>query len=733
MNAARLLLALAALVGAAAGVSFATSSPAEPATGAGPSSRPARPPEFVTGILPVLTKAGCNAGACHGAATGQGGMKLSLLGYDPPADFQAITREFAGRRIDLSEPADSLLLRKATRAVRHKGGMRIDDDSDDYRTLADWIAAGVPYGRRDVRVVGVEARPDDVLLAREGDAVQLRVTATLSDGAREDVTRHALFGSNDDGTADVDAGGLVTVRRRGQTAVVVRYGGQVAAVRVAAPLRGEPVDPAGFEPNNFIDELARAEFVRLRVPPSPPCDDAEFLRRATLDLTGRLPTPAAVRSFLKEPATVARRRQVVRELTATGGFVDVWSLWLSDLLQIDSGRLGLPAARAYHAWVREQVARNTPYDQLVQALVTAGGDGSRVGPANFLRLADDPRDLAEFVGGTFLGAQIACARCHAHPLAAWTRDDYHAFAAFFARTGREGAVVFGRPRGEVQHPDTGRDLPPKFLGGGPYVPHLPDGDRRNILAHWLTDPRNPAFARAAVNRVWKRMLGRGLVEPADDLRPTNPPTNPTLLDALAEAFVADGYDLRKLIETIAESRTYQLSSRATPDNAADDRLYSHATPRPLPAQVLVDAVAQATGVPDEYPGYPAGTPAVRLVDARVPAPALDVLGRCTRDANCDARPRGGGLAAALHLMNGATINGKLRGGVIDDLLKAGSGDADIVEELYLRSLSRLPEDRERAHWADVFAEAGRDADRRRELAEDLLWALLNSREFVYNH
>jgi hypothetical protein len=690
--------------------------------------------DFPTRILPVLTKAGCNAGACHGAATGQGGFRLSLLGYDPEADHQTITREFSGRRIDLASPRDSLLLRKATRDVRHKGGMRIEDDSDDHRTLIAWIAGGAPYlpagVARDLRVAAVEVHPADALLAGPGESARLKVTATLSDGTREDVTAHALYSSNDDATAEVTPGGLVTVRRRGLTSVMVRYGGQVAAVRVASPLRDRELDPAAFSgalsPRNFIDEKVWSELRRLRVPPSPPCDDAEFLRRASLDLTGRLPTPERVRQFLKESPTREKRDRVIGELLATEEFVDLWTLRLADLLLIDSKRLGGAPTRVYHAWLREQVARNTPFDKLARDLLTAEGDGSSVGPANFHRLAEDPRDTGEFVSGALLGVQIACARCHAHPFAAWTQDDYYGFAAFFARTRREGVRVLNADSGEVQNPKTGKDVMPKLLAG---APDASGGDRSEVLAAWVTDPQNPHFAKAIVNRVWKHLLGRGLVEPVDDLRVTNPPSNPALLDALAADFVSGGYDLRRLIRTIVESRTYQLSSRSTPDNRLDDRMFSRAYPKPLPAQVLADAVAQATGVPDDYPGHPPGTRAVQLPDARTPSYSLDVLGRCLRDGPCEARPRGGGLSQALHLINGPAINAKLRGGAIDSLLAANRTDAEIVEELYLRTLSRFPDDRERAYCVKAFA----PANDRRAAAEDLLWALLNSREFNYNH
>jgi len=686
-------------------------------------------PGFPTRVLPILTKAGCNAGACHGAAIGQAGFKLSLLGYDPRTDYDTLTRELSGRRIDLASPAESLVLRKATRSIRHKGGHRIDVGSDDYRTLIAWIESGAPYGPMELRVTQIEVSPSDVLLAGPGGSVRLKVTATLSGGGREDVTSHALYDSNDEGVVEADEGGKLTVVRRGPAAVMVRYGGQVAAVRVASPFRDDDDDEVpltALTPHNFIDEKVRAELRRLRVPPAHVSDDSEFLRRTSLDVVGRLPTVAQSRAFLAN-ADPGKRLHLIEELVRGEDFTDLWTLRLADLLLIDSKRLGAVQARAYHAWLRQQVAQNTPLDRLVRGLMTAAGDPATEAPANFHRLTQDPRDMGEYVGGAFLGIRIACARCHAHPFDAWTQDDYYGFAAYFARTAQEGGRVVMSDRGEVQHPKTQKTVAPKPLGGG--APVSPDGDRLASLAHWITSPSNPYFARSMVNRVWKHLMGRGIVEPVDDLRATNPPSNPELLDALAADFVASGYDLRHLVKTIVASKTYQLSSTTTDDNRLDDRLFSHAYPRTLSAPVLADAVAQASGVMDEYVGYPAGTRAVQLIDARTPSEALDVLGRCTRDLNCETRSRGGGISQALHLMNGSTINSKMRGGVVDQVFRDGLNDRQIVEELFLRTLCRAPKAEER-----TFCErALNDAAAKREAVEDLLWTLLNSREFAYNH
>jgi hypothetical protein len=681
--------------------------------------------DFPTTILPILTKAGCNAGACHGAATGQAGFKLSLLGYDPEFDHRAITHELAGRRIDMATPAQSLLLRKATRGIRHKGGERIELDSADYKSLATWIAGGASFGPSTLRVASLEVQPTTVLLAGPGASVGLKVTATLSDGTVENVTSHALYSSNDDGIADVSDEGKVIIQRRGSAAIMVRYGGQVAAVQVASPLNEAQVSADALRAANFIDEKVFAELRRLRVPPSLPSDDAQFLRRAYLDLIGRLPEPAEILKFTQEPSTAASRAKLIDDLLERDEYADLWTLRLADLLLIDSKRLGAPAARVYRDWLRDRIARNVSFDRTVRDLLTATGETTTNGPANFHRLTSDPRDMSEYVSSAFLGIQIACARCHAHPFAAWTQDDYYRFAAFFARTRQEGSRIVISNLGEVQHPKTLKDVAPKPLGDA--AADAPD--RLRALADWTVSPRNPYFARAIVNRVWRHLLGRGIVEPVDDMRISNPPSNAVLLDALADEFIADGYDLRKLIRTIARSNTYQLSSVAIEGNRADERLFSHAYPKPLRAAVLADAVAQATDVADAYPDYPPGTRAVQLIDARTPSDALDILGRCTRDTNCDTQTRGGGLAQSLHLINGSTINAKMRGGIVDRFLKEQLAEVDIVEQLYLRTLSRPPTESEKLYCIQTLA----SASQKRDAIEDILWALLNSREFVFNN
>ncbi len=682
---------------------------------------------FSTRILPVLTKAGCNTGACHGAATGQGGFKLSLLGYDPDHDHEAITRELGGRRVDLGAPEQSLLLRKPTRQLEHEGGRRIPRGSDAYQVRLEWLAAGAPYGARDLRVTRIDVTPTGLLL-KPGKSQALKATARLSNGTVEDVTPLALYTTNDDGIAEVDREGVVTIRNRGMTAIRVRYLGQVAAVRVGAPYQDGRLATVSFPAQNFIDELVLNELKRLRIPPSPLCDDATFLRRVHLDVVGRLPTREEITSFIARTAAAGERRQVIDQLLASADFVDFWTLKLADLLVLNSKKMGDDGVRAYHDWLRQQIADEVPLDRVVRELLTAQGDPARVGPANFHRLTTDPRDMGEFVSRALLGTRVACARCHNHPFDRWTMDDYYRFAAYFARTGFENQQVVQRPFGEVQHPKTGKDVPPRPLGATEGTSDRA-GDRRVALADWLTAPDNPLFARAIVNRVWKELLGRGLVEPVDDLRPTNPPSNPALLDALAGEFVRQRYDLRKLVRVIVSSRTYQLSSQANNINRLDECFFSHAYLKPLAAQVLADAIAQATGVPDEFGGVAPGTRAVELIDPQVSSYTLDVFGRCPRTTSCENPAQfGGGLSQALHLVNGPAVNAKSEEAV-NRLLAPARSNQEVIQELYLRTVCRLPKAREVIQWERVLSTAGS----KREALEDLLWALLNSREFAFNH
>lgn len=687
---------------------------------------------FTTDILPILTKAGCNAGACHGAATGQGGFKLSLHGYAPALDHQRITRELGGRRIDLAHPDESLLLRKATRKTDHEGGRRLLPDAPETLRLQDWIARGAPLGDPTLHVTRLQADPPTLVAGPSPKPHPLRITATLSDGSTRDVSSLALVSSNDDAVADIERpSGHVRFTGHGSTALMIRFAGAVAAVHVDNPFPG----PAATQPDsllastNPVDHAILRRLRELNVPASPDAPPATFLRRVHLDLTGRLPQPQQIESFLAQPDSPTTRAALVDTLLASPEFTDLWTLRLADLLLLGGNRTAEPAARAQHDWLHTRIAQRTGWNRIAHELLTARGSLETNGATAFVALASDPRDLAEHAASLFLGIRVGCARCHAHPTDRWTRRDYHQFAAFFTGTRRDnGRVLDDDDGGGIEDPDSGQILAPRPLGAAP-LPEIPP-DRSRAAADWITQPGNPLFARAFVNRVWKHLLGRGLVEPADDLRPTNPATHPDLLDTLAADFEQRGYDLRRLVRIIVLSEAYRRSASVLPGNATDSTLFSHARLKAPEAAVLHDMIAQATGIDEPWEGQPAGTRAVQLPGLRPGASVLDLLGRCSRNAPCDtATAAGGGLARTLHLINGPTIGSRLDKGRLAGWLQQGLSTREFLRQLYLHTLSRPPTSAELTHWSPLL-DATHD---RREAAQDLLWALLNSREFAWIH
>ena len=681
-----------------------------------------RPWHFATDILPILTKAGCNAGKCHGAATGQGGFKLSLLGDDPANDHAVITRERGGRRLDFTDAARSLILRKPARELRHKGGMKLRANSDDWKTVRDWIADGASFGDAKLAVTSIAVSPTEWRAPAAGGKRQnqLTVTAHFSNGTKRDVTRHAVFTTQDDAVATVDASGMVTALRPGVAPVMVRAMGQVSAMRVAVPF-GAELKAEFPKARNYIDEAVFAELKQMRIPASPAASDHVFLRRTTLVIAGRLPTANEARTFLQKPD----RAKLIERLLGSAEFADFWTLKLGDLFLLDSKQLGLGSARAYRNWLHAQLKHNAPIDRLVRELLTAKGNVNENPAANFQRRKSDPRDMGEFVSRSLLGIRLACARCHNHPFDRWTQTDYHRFAAFFARTRvRDGTLVL-TPDAEVRHPRTGQLVEPANLDGA--VAKGNGSDFRPALVNWMTAADNPIFARAFVNRVWRELMGRGIVEPVDDLRVSNPPTNPALLDALAKRFIENKFDLRRLIGDITASHVFGSASKATEGNRDDNKLFSRYPITRLDGPVLADAFAQVTGQPDDYEGYPRGTRAVQLLDARVPSFTLDVFGRCPRTGD-DAGERGGGLGCALHLINSPELNAKLKPAV-ESLMKGGRKPDAMVDELYLRTLARFPKENERALMLGHIKQVKSKGEGWR----DLLWALLNSREFLFNH
>ncbi len=701
---------------------------------------------FRNHVIPVLTRLGCNSGACHGAAAGKGGLKLTLRGYDPEADFNALTRQSLGRRVNKVEPAQSLMLLKPTMVLGHGGGKRLSVDSLEYKVLSEWIAVGLAApAESDAHITRVEVSPKAATLSTNTER-QLRVKAFFSDGHAEDVTRWAKFSTADPAVAVVDDDGKVKMQGSGETAISVWYQSQVSFARVANPYPNKisPEVYARSPRQNFIDELILKKLQTLNIAPSEQATDREFIRRAFLDAMGVLPSPQEVSSFLADTAT-NKRAKLIDALLAREEFTDYWTNRWADVLLISSEKIGSTAMWSFYNWTRDSVAANKPWDKLVREIITASGNTLENGAANYYVMHKEVTDLTENASMAFLGMSITCARCHNHPLEKWTQKQYFQMANLFARVGLKNGVragdvqVYSNPYGEVNHPRLNKPLPPAPLDGE-VLPFDSPKDRRQHLADWLTSPSNPYFAKAAVNRVWKNFMGRGLVEAVDDMRATNPPSNEELLNALTKNFTDQGFDLKHLIRTIMNSAAYQRSSKPNDANQQDERFYSRYIIKRLPAEALLDAVSQVTGVATEFPGYPAGMRAMQLPDARVNSYFLTIFGKPPRFATCECeRTAEPSVTQALHAINGDTINQKLRapGGLVDSFLKLGATDETIIKHLYLSAFSRQPDKEEINRLLALMnesKESGKTSTEARRLAiEDLAWAVLTSKEFMFNH
>jgi len=692
---------------------------------------------FENDVVPILSRFGCNASGCHGKAEGQNGFKLSVFGFDPVADRAALIGEARGRRVFPAAPEQSLVLQKASGGMPHGGGIRIPRGSSEYRTLRDWIAAGTPAGDpRAPHVTEIRLVPSERRMPMR-ESQQLRVVARWSNGSEADVTQHARFQTNNEELARVDDFGLVaTGNTPGEAAIMASYMGTVGVFRALVPR----AESAGSEPRppvyNFIDELVDARLKKLNIAPSGLADDAEFLRRVSLDCIGVLPTAEETRAFLAD-SHPDRRARLVDALLDRPEFAEYWALKWSDLLRVDRLTLGHKQAYAYYAWIRDAFDRNQPWDELVREILAAEGL-LKNHPAGYLyKVETNPGRIASTVSQVFLGVRIECAQCHHHPYDRWSQTDYFGMQAYFtqlkSKSTPEGELLASLAGEKTLHPRTGEEVFAHPLGtANPAT--SPEGDRRRLLAAWLTAPENPWFARSFVNRVWAHFAGRGLVEPVDDFRLTNPPTNPALLDALAAHFVERKFDVRALVRTICLSRTYQLSSRPNATNERDEQNYSRALFKRLDAEVLFDAICRTTGVGEKFAGVPTGVRAVQLWDSQVPHYFLRTFGRPVRATACQCeRTVEPNVSQVLHVLNSPEIQGKLShaGGRIAALVDRFDGDDPrLVEELYLTFFNRYPEEKERAAAVDYMAGNARD---RRRAAEDLAWTMMNSVEFLFNH
>ncbi|WP_309719606.1 DUF1549 domain-containing protein [Armatimonas sp.] len=688
-------------------------------------------PRFKTDVMPILTRAGCNSGPCHGANAGRGGFHLSLLGFDPSSDYEAMTRFVWGRRVRLDAPDESLILRKASGQLSHGGGERFAKTSPEYAVLRSWVAAGVPEPKdSDPSVTALAIAPERITVAL-GQSVPIKVTATLSDGTKRDVTPQTLFSSGDGGLVEVTPQGVAKTLAPGEGPVVIRYGGKFATARLLTPFAPPRTLLPATDP---LDRLVNARLAALGLPASPRCDDATYLRRASLDIAGQLPTPESVRAFIADPDP-KKREKLVDRLLASPEYIDFWTQRWSDLLRSSEKTLGKKSRDAYHAFIRKSVETNKPYDVFATELLTGKGDSVAVPSVNFFRAGKSeyaasltPLEQGETTAQFLLGVRLQCAQCHNHPYEKWTQKQYFQLAAFYGRVeatnkDTEG-VIAPREWGEVHHPKTGEALTPAPLDG-PALAKDFKGDRREPLAKWLTAPSNPFFAPLLANRLWKYLFGRGLVEPVDDFRVTNPATNEPLLQALASEVRSSGYDIKKLIRRFVLTETYQRDSRRVPGNERDDRYYSRFFVKRLAAEPLLDALCTATGTSETFPDYPAGTKAVQLKDPAVASLFLDTFGRPLRQAACDCeRMTEANLSQALHYLNAPTIQIHLSDPKGRLATMANRPRKEQIEELYLATLSRFPTGDEAVNAAFQLA--------RGVALEDLFWALLSAREFGFN-
>lgn len=714
---------------------------------------------FRNHVESVLSKQGCNGGACHGARAGQKGFRLTLFGFDVDADYSYLTRQAIGRRIVPSDPGRSLILTKPSGLLPHKGGVKLDAGSLEYRVLAEWIAAGAPGPKaEDPQIERLEVLPkyssQERVIKPLGNSQQLVVRAHFTDGRVEDVTRWSKFQSVNAQVASVNERGLVTITGYGEGAVSVWYLNLTEMAFISSPFPNA-TNAARFAQElrkNFIDEQVLAKLETLRVPPSPRCDDSTFLRRAFLDTIGTLPTVAETETFLADAAP-NKRDKLVDALLGRPEFVEYWALKWSDLLLLSGARLRPKSLETYYQWIRQSVADNKPWDRFAYEVVTASGNTHENGPANFYALHQDPETMAETVCQAFLGLSINCAKCHNHPLEKWTNDQYYGLANLFSRVRAKGwggdfrngdglRIVYADVTGELLQPSRGLPQPPRPLDGDA-LPFDSTLDRRIAMAQWLTSPQNPYFTRAIVNRVWANYFGVGLVERVDDLRVTNPASNEKLLQAASDFLIAEKYDLKKLMRAILVSTTYQRDSRALPENKTDERFYSRYYPKRLKAEVLLDALSQVTAAPTEFrtlkpdnkPGDPISAKrAIALADSYVDSYFLKTFGRPDRLITCDCeRSDEPSVTQAFHLHNGETLNKKLQAKECAVASAAEEADAGkVIDRLYLAAFCRLPEANQRVRLSAVIAAESQPAARRLAI-EDLYWSVLSSKEFVFNY
>ncbi len=694
-----------------------------------------RPISFHLDVMPVLTRTGCNTGSCHGAARGKDGFRLSLFGFDPVGDYDRITREIGIRRINLAVPSESLLLLKASGGVQHTGGKKMDVDSKYYSTLLSWLEAGaVVDPQAPPTVTRLDLYPKQAVLEGEGAKQRMVAVATYSDGATRDVTDLAAFFTNNERSGAIDSAGNVTAGVRGEAFVMARFDTHTVGSQVLAL-------PAGLQysapqvTGNYVDELVGKKLEKLRVVPSGLCTDEEFLRRATIDITGMLPSESEYEQFMAD-TSADKRAKLINTLLDRKEFSEIWAMKWAELLMIKTtNEVSEKSAFLYSSWLTNQIANNVPLDQIVRDLLGSSGGVFETPATNFYQIERDTLKTSENVAQVFMGIRTQCAQCHNHPFDRWTMDDYYGFAAFFSQIGRKTGedyrevIVFNSGGGEIAHPVGGRQMPPKFLGGT--TPELAGRDRRVALAEWLTSSENPFFATSVANRVWAHFMGVGIVEPVDDFRVSNPASNPELLETLGKKFVEYKYDFKQLVRDICNSNAYQRSTLPNETNKQDERNFSHALARRVPAEQVLDCISQVTQKQDKFRGLPLGARAVQIANGATSTYVLNTFGRSQRATVCAAEASTDpSLSQALHLINGDATNGKIQQGkLVQQLKEQGLNDNQIIERIFVRCLSRKPSQAEIDSLTKLVAAAPNPV----QGLEDVFWVILNSREFIFNH
>lgn len=693
---------------------------------------------FHNDVMPVFMRNNCNSGGCHGASRGKDGFRLSLFGYNPAGDHFNITREQIGRRINLALPEASMLLTKSIGEAPHTGGKLFTKDSESYQLIYRWLEANVPLDEpaKIPHPVSIEVLPKQLLLEAPDQKFRITVRAKYSDGTDRDVTSMSLFLSSNDGSAKIDTEGVITTGQRGEAYVMARYDTYTVGTQVIVIPKGLQYTKPKIEEWNYVDGLVNAKLDKMRMLPSAICDDETFLRRAHIDIIGVLPTPEEVVKFVdsKEPS---KRAAKIDELLARDQFVDIWALKWSELLQVrtDNNNQGsYKAVLSYYNWIRERLGKNVPLNEVARELIAASGSNFENPAVNFYQLETDPLKLAEDAAQAFFGTRIQCAQCHNHPFDRWTMADYRGFVSFFTQIGRKNGedprerIIFNSGGGDARHPVTNAVIPPRFLGED--APDMTGRDRRQVLADWIASPKNPFFPRHIANLVWAQYMGRGIVEPVDDARLSNPPSNPELLDTLSAKLVEYNYDLKKIVRDVCNSAAYQRATRVNESNQLDERNFAHATIRRMRAEVMLDAITQVTETKDKFRGLPLGARSVEIADGKTSNYFLTTFGRADRETICAREQVGPTLSQALHMLNGETVEGKINsGGVVQKLIKANMTPREIASELYLRCFGRKPTEKElrklEEHWGVT--------EEQPKVYADIFWALLNAKEFMFNH